>query len=121
MLKALEEDLEKTAHVLYIAKWGIFEVHHNILGKKYRRARVDQDLHILQSHWGLGVYFMSYSICHCRRPRKHLEIVAAKRCHNMLTVNETTFLVAPIECLHSMYFQHHDLMLPKYYLDVIIS
>jgi len=58
---------------------------------------------------------------HGGRTGEHLEMVAAKAGNYTLVVEEIDLWVARIECLCSVYIQHHHLMLPHSHLGVVVS
>ena len=58
---------------------------------------------------------------HGGRPGERLDMVAGKAANDTPVVDEIDWLVAQIECLCSVYFQHYALMLPHYHLGGVVS
>jgi len=54
------------------------------------------------------------------RTGKRLEMEAAKAVYYTVVVDDIDLLVACIECVCSVYFQHNDPMLPHCHLGIVV-
>jgi len=106
VLDALEVRLEMTAHVLWIAEGGSFEVHHILLGGNHMLATMAHNSDMLGSHQSLVVHLVSCWIEPGGRTGERLEMVAANAGNYTLVVvvvvDDIDLQVTRIECLCSV-------------------
>jgi len=123
VLEAHEVLLEMTAHVLWIAEGGTFEVHHIFLDGNHMLATMAHNSDILGSHQSLVVSLVSCWMQPGVGTGVCLEMVAAKADNYTLVVGveEIDSRVARIECLCLVDFHHYHLMLPHCHLGAVVS
>jgi len=121
VLETLEMYLDVTAHALWIAKGGTLHVHHDVLGGNHMLPTMALNSDRVWLPQCLVVSLVSCSMGHGVRTGECLEMVAAKLDNYTLVEDEFDLLVALIECLCLVFFQHYYLMLLHCHLDVVVS
>jgi len=121
VLEALQVPLVMSAHVPWIAEWGIFQVHHNLLGGNHMLAMMAHNSDILGLHQSSVVSLVSCWMGQGGRTGERLEMIAAKAGNNTPLVDEMVSWVTWIQCLCSAYFLHYYLMLPHCHLGIVVS